>query len=194
VSLRLEQRGPLLFQPSPRGEIWEDRHRLVPARERPQRHPLNKPLRSASRQRSTTGTRSPSRRDGEITFRRHGDVRVAPSTFRFSGLGITVRRIPLTSVPCIAALNRTRLNENERRRMRPKMRPPGLGRLADTLPPVAAWAPREDPARFEPMAHDNNPVASAIRSEHADSKAGRHTDDHGIPSTVSAPCSTTSPP
>jgi hypothetical protein len=31
------------------------------------------------------------------------------------------------------------------------------------------------------MAHDNNPVASAIRSEHADSKAGRHTDDHGIP-------------
>ena len=56
---------------------------------------------------------------------------VEPPTFRFSGVWITVRRIPLTSVTCIAALNRTRLNADERRRTRPKMRPPGLGWLAD---------------------------------------------------------------
>ena len=36
-----------------------------------------------------------------------------------------VHRILLTSATCIAALNRTRLNADERRRMRPKMRPPG---------------------------------------------------------------------
>jgi hypothetical protein len=51
---------------------------------------------------------------------------VGPPTFRFSGLGITVRPIPLTFVTCIAEINRTRLNADERRRMRPRMRPPGL--------------------------------------------------------------------
>ena len=48
-----------------------------------------------------------------------------PLAFRFSGVGIIVRRIPLTSATCIAALIRIPMNVNERRRMRPKMRPPG---------------------------------------------------------------------
>jgi hypothetical protein len=58
---------------------------------------------------------------------------VEPPTFRFSGLGITVRRTPLTSVTCIAALTRTLVNADEYMRMRPKMRPPGLSCLAVTF-------------------------------------------------------------
>ncbi len=58
---------------------------------------------------------------------------VEPQTFRFSGLGIIVRRIPFTSVTCIAALIRILMNIDERRRMRPKMRPPRFRRLTETL-------------------------------------------------------------
>lgn len=53
-----------------------------------------------------------------------------PLTFRFSGLGITVRRIPLTFVTCIAELMRMPMNVDERRRMRPKMRPRWRSRLS----------------------------------------------------------------
>jgi hypothetical protein len=49
-----------------------------------------------------------------------------PPTFRFSEVWITVRRIPPTFVTCIAAPIRIPLNADERRRMRPKMRPPGV--------------------------------------------------------------------
>jgi hypothetical protein len=52
---------------------------------------------------------------------------VEPLTFRFSGVGIAVRRIPLTSATCMAALIWTLMNAGERRWMRPKMRPPGFG-------------------------------------------------------------------
>jgi hypothetical protein len=62
---------------------------------------------------------------------------VEPPTFRFSGLGIIVHRITLTSVTCIAASIRTSMNVDERIRMRPKTRPPGLGCLAETF--ARAW-------------------------------------------------------
>jgi hypothetical protein len=44
---------------------------------------------------------------------------VEPPTFRFSGVGITVRRIPLTSAICANASIRTPMNAGERRWMRP---------------------------------------------------------------------------
>ena len=46
-------------------------------------------------------------------------------TFRFSGVGIIVRQIVPAFVTCISALIRIPMNLNERRRMRPTMRPPG---------------------------------------------------------------------
>ncbi len=51
---------------------------------------------------------------------------VEPPTFRFSGLRMRVRQAPPASVTCIAALIRTLLNSDERRRMRPEMSPQGL--------------------------------------------------------------------
>jgi hypothetical protein len=59
--------------------------------------------------------------------------RVGPLTFRFSEVGIIVRRITLRSVTCVAALIRIPMNVDERMRMRPKMRTPGLGCLAETF-------------------------------------------------------------
>jgi hypothetical protein len=50
---------------------------------------------------------------------------VAPPTFRFSGVGIIVHRVPFTFVTCTVVLMRMPMNLDERRRMRPKMRPPG---------------------------------------------------------------------
>jgi hypothetical protein len=80
----------------------------------------------------TAGQRPPRRtRDGSQTV-------IEPPTFRFSEVWITVRRIPLTSTTCIAALIRTPMNAGERRRMRPKMRPPGLGCLTETATPTRA--------------------------------------------------------
>lgn len=64
------------------------------------------------------------------SLRRSRDGRLAvvePQAFRFSGVGIIVRRVTLTSATCIAALIRTLMNVGERMRMRPKMRPSGLG-------------------------------------------------------------------
>ncbi len=61
-----------------------------------------------------------------------------------------VRRIPLTSVTCIAALNRTWLNADERRRMRPKMRPPG---------PVGSWT-----RSFRPWRRSRRPASDTIRT------------------------------
>jgi hypothetical protein len=58
---------------------------------------------------------------------------VEPPTFRFSGVGITVRRIPLTSAICANTLIRTPMNRGERRWMRPKTRPPGTSCLEQTL-------------------------------------------------------------
>jgi hypothetical protein len=58
---------------------------------------------------------------------------VEPLTFRFSGLGIIVRRIPFTSVTCTVGLMRMSMNLDERRRMRPKMRPLRFGCLAGRL-------------------------------------------------------------
>ena len=55
-----------------------------------------------------------------------------PPTFRFSGVGITVRRIPLTSAIWANTSIRTPMNAGERR----WMRPPGLGYLAETATPM----------------------------------------------------------
>jgi hypothetical protein len=53
-----------------------------------------------------------------------GQGGVKPSTFRFSGLGMRVRRDLHPSVTWVAALIRTPLNADEHMRMRPKMSPP----------------------------------------------------------------------
>jgi hypothetical protein len=68
-------------------------------------------------QRGPPGTKPITPRQRNYVQASDGGVRVAPSTFRFPGLAITVRRIALTSGICIAALIRMLMNGDERRRM-----------------------------------------------------------------------------
>jgi hypothetical protein len=60
-------------------------------------------------------------------------MRCRTPTFRFSGVGIIVRRIPLVSAICANTAIRTPMNAGERRWMRPRIRPLGPGCLALTF-------------------------------------------------------------
>jgi hypothetical protein len=67
-----------------------------------------------------------------------------------SGIRIIVHRMPLTSAICANKSIRTLMNADERRWMRPKIRPPGPGCLAQTFARVARYGNGMEQERARP--------------------------------------------
>jgi hypothetical protein len=84
----------------------------------------------------------PGSRPFRVAIRGGGQGAGPNPTFRFSGLGTIVRPIPLTCAICANTSIRTLMNAGERRWVRPKMRPRGIG-WASRRP--FTWAQRTHP-------------------------------------------------